>query len=108
MAADAMVFLISPHSVDDNSYTLTELKFARQKWAHPKARLLPVMVGKTDWDRIPSYLKAVTVLTPAGNVAAEVIAAVSSLSLERTGLALPSQRYLKMRLSILVIRLHFE
>ncbi len=85
MAADAMVFLISPHSVNDNSYTLTELKFAREKWVHPKARLLPVMVGKTDWDRIPSYLKAVTVLTPAGNVAAEVIAAVSSLSRDRTG-----------------------
>jgi hypothetical protein len=85
MAADAMVFLISPHSVSDNSYTLTELKFASEKWAHPKARLLPVMVSKTDWDRIPRYLKAVTVLIPAGNVAAEAAAAVSSLSHDRTG-----------------------
>ena len=85
MAVDAMVFLISSSSVNDNSYTLTELKFARQKWTHPKARLLPVMVSKTDWDRIPSYLKAVTVLSPEGNVAAEAVAAVSSFSLERTG-----------------------
>jgi TIR domain len=85
MAADAMVFLIGPHSVSDNSYTLTELKFAREKWTHPKDRVLPVMVCKTDWDRIPSYLKAVTVLIPAGNVAAEVAAAVSGLSRDRTG-----------------------
>jgi hypothetical protein len=86
MAADVMIFLISSYSIGESSYTLTELKFAKEKWTHPKGRLLPIMVSKTDWNRIPIYVKAVTVLQPEGNVAAEALAAVSRLSLERTGL----------------------
>ena len=85
MASDTMVFLISPFSVSDNSYTLTELKLAREKWVHPKGRLLPIMVSKTDWDRVPTYLKAVTVMSREGSVAAEAVAAVSRLSLDRSG-----------------------
>jgi hypothetical protein len=77
--ADGFVFLISPHAVAAGSYALTELKYARQKWPHPQQRVLPVMVQPTDYNTIPIYLKAVTILEPEGNIAAEVSDAVNKL-----------------------------
>src|SRR5262249_42583707 len=74
-----MVFLVSPASVHNGRYTLTELKFARQKWAHPKGRVLPVLVAETAPQDIPAYLGAVTLMRPQGNVAAEVSAEVSNM-----------------------------
>jgi len=74
--SDALVFLISPQSVAQGSYALTELKFARAKWRHPKRRVLPVIVRATEWRSIPSYLTAVTVLEPEGDVAAEIVHAL--------------------------------
>ncbi|MGD8657027.1 MAG: toll/interleukin-1 receptor domain-containing protein [Desulfobacterales bacterium] len=76
-----MIFLISPHSVEKGSYALTELKFAREKWRHPRGCVLPVMAEPTDYDKIPVFLRAVTVLEPEGNIAAEVAAAVQRLPL---------------------------
>lgn len=78
-ASDALVFLVSPHSVDAGGYTLSELKFAKQKWASPWGHVLPVMVGETDWGTIDPYLAAVTVLKPVGNRAAEVVDALARL-----------------------------
>lgn len=80
--SDVFVFLASPDSVAQGSYALTELKYARVKWSHPKGRVLPVRVGDTPWEAIPAYLKAVTVLEPEGNMAAEVLLAVSELERE--------------------------
>lgn len=77
--ADAIIFLVTPSSVAPGSYALTELKFARNRWPHPKGRVLPVRLLSTPWDKIPAYLKSVTVLEPSGNIAAEVLAAVASL-----------------------------
>ncbi len=71
-AADAMVFLISPHSVAQGSYALTELKIARQKWEHPHGHVLPTIVEATPFEQIPAYLRAVTILQPEGNTAAEI------------------------------------
>jgi hypothetical protein len=71
---DVFVFLISANSVVPGSYALTELKYARQKWPDPRRRVLPVMIERTDYQQIPNYLKAVTVLEPEGNVPAEVAA----------------------------------
>jgi hypothetical protein len=71
--ADGLVFLISPLSIEPGSYTLTELEYARKKWLHPENRVLPVMIKPTDFKSIPAYLKAVTILQPAGNIAAEVV-----------------------------------
>jgi TIR domain len=76
-----LVFLISPDSVADGRYTLTELSFARHKWPSPDNRVLPVMVRKTPLERVPNYLKAVTILEPQGNVAAEASAAVDGMRL---------------------------
>lgn len=72
--SEAFVFLISPQSVAQGSYALTELKYARQKWPDPRQRVLPVMIERTDFKQIPNYLKAVTVLEPEGNVPAEIAA----------------------------------
>ena len=77
--SDAFVFLLSPASVAQGSYTLTELKFAKQKWPQPWGRVLPVMIRPTPWEDVDPYLGAVTVLQPAGNPAAEVAEALSRL-----------------------------
>jgi TIR domain/VHL beta domain len=73
------IFLISPDSVAEGRYALTELKFARRKWNEPSGRVLPVLVRKTPLDTVPSYLKAVTILEPAGNIAAETSAAIDDM-----------------------------
>jgi len=77
-ASDGVVFLISPQSIEMGSYALTELKYARKKWVHPEKRVLPVMVDYTSFEDIPAYLKAVTILKPEGNIAAEVTDALKN------------------------------
>lgn len=78
-ASDVFVFLVSVNSLAAGSYALTELKYARKKWEHPANHVLPVMVGPVDWNALPPYLKAVTVLEPEGNTPAEVRQAVQGL-----------------------------
>ena len=75
------IFLISRESVSRGSYALTELGIAQHKWASPSGRILPVMVSEVDFDTLPPYLNAVTVLRPQGDLVAEVMAAVSRLGL---------------------------
>ena len=77
--ADGMIFLISPDSVQPGSYSLTELELARNKWGHPLGRVLPVMARATDFNAIPNFLKAVTILEAKGNLAAEIAAAVDKM-----------------------------
>jgi len=78
-SSDCMVFLISPEAVTKGRYTLTELAFARNKWPNPSNRVLPVMMAPTALDKVPSYLKAVTILEPEGSAAAETRAAVARM-----------------------------
>ena len=78
--ADLFVFLVSPDSVAEGGYALTEMGYARARWAHPKGRVLPVRLRPTPFPDIPAYLKSVTVLEPSGNTAAEVVAAVRKLA----------------------------
>ena len=79
-SSDLFVFLISPQSVEDGAYARTELRFAQQVWNNPEGHVLPVMAVETPLARVPNYLKAVTVLRPEGNLAAEVAATVSDLA----------------------------
>lgn len=78
--SDLLVFLISSDSVAEGRYTLTELKFAEQKWPHPGGRVLPVYAEDTPKDAIPAYLRAVTTLRPRGNLVAEVVAEVDRMT----------------------------
>lgn len=71
-ASDYLVYLISPQSVQPGRYTRTELEFARRKWRNPDGHILPVMVVPVDMTAIPEFLRAVTILEPKGNIAAEV------------------------------------
>jgi TIR domain len=78
-SSSVFVFLISPASVSEGRYPLTELKFAEQKWSHPADRVLPVPVGETPFESIPEYLRAASIMKPRGDVAAEVAAAVDAM-----------------------------
>jgi len=69
---DLLVFFISPASVSPQRYTLSELKFAQQKWQHPRGCVIPVMVVPTPMSQIPPFLKAVSICIPKGDLAAEV------------------------------------
>lgn len=93
-SADALVFLVSPASTLRGSYALTELKFAQERWPSPAGRVLPVLVESTPLEGLPAYLRAVTVLDPVGNVAAETAAAVSKLRSAARKPAGPSVRVL--------------
>ena len=73
------VFLITPASVTRGRFTLTELEFARRKWRKADGHVLPILIQATDFKDIPTFLKAVTILEPKGNISAEVSAAVDAL-----------------------------
>lgn len=77
---DLFLFLVSPDSLRKGAYTRTELRFAREVWPSPDGHVLPVMVVTTDFNDIPAYLKAVTILRPEGNATAEILAAVDRLA----------------------------
>jgi hypothetical protein len=77
---DLLIFLITPQSVTPGHHTLTELKIASRKWPSPTGHVLPVMLKTTPFENIPAYLKAVTILTPEGNVAAEILMEVADLA----------------------------
>lgn len=81
--SDAMVYCLSPNSVRPGVYSLTELKFAREKWPSARNRVLPLIIGDLSFDDIPAYLKAVTVLRPDGNAAAETLSALSRMAVAR-------------------------
>ena len=78
--SDLFIFLISRESVLEGRYTLTELKFAEQKWGHPAGHVLPVLTEPVPKEAIPEFLRAVTMLQPRGNLAAEVTAEVDRMT----------------------------
>ena len=82
-AADLVVFLLSPESIESSSYALTELGLVKERWPDPSNRVLPVMVKRTPYENIPAYLGAVTVLEPHGNVVADVLAEVAKIDRRR-------------------------
>jgi hypothetical protein len=77
--SSAFVFLISPQSVREGRYTLTELKFAAKKWPSPANVVLPVLVAPTDLNMFPVYLKGATMLEPHGSLSAEVSGVIASM-----------------------------
>ena len=79
---DVFVFVASPASITPGKFTLTELKFARERWPSPVKRVLPVAIGGLKPNDLPKYLQAATVLTISGNPAAEVRAAVEGMLIE--------------------------
>src|SRR5262245_7542412 len=82
-SSQLLVFLVSPYSLDAGSYTLTELDIARKTWEHPTGKVLPVVIRPTPLDRIPPYLKSVTLLETEGNIVATVAEAVHRIALAK-------------------------
>jgi actin-like ATPase involved in cell morphogenesis/tRNA A-37 threonylcarbamoyl transferase component Bud32 len=79
MECELFVFLVSPDSVREGSYTRTELEYVRGRWANPSRKVLPVMVVPTQLSDVPAYLTALTILRPVGNPAAEIVNKVLEL-----------------------------
>jgi hypothetical protein len=77
--SDLFIFLITPASVAQGRYTLSELRMASRKWPNPSTRVLPVLLQPTPLSAIPQYLRAVSFLEPQGDVGAEVADAVEHL-----------------------------
>jgi formylglycine-generating enzyme required for sulfatase activity len=77
------VFLVSPHALRDESYARTELAIAQRTRPNPAGRVLPVLVAPVELERIPPYLRSVTLLEPAGHVPAAVTDAVHRLAHDR-------------------------
>jgi len=80
---DLFVCIVSPNTLDPGSYTLNEVDIAQKVWANPSGRVLPVLLQPVDFERIPPYLKTVTLLETEGNVPAAVADAVHRLSIAR-------------------------
>ena len=80
---DLFIYLISPESVAQGTYALSELGLAQKRWPNPSGRLLPVMIAPTPMDTVPAYASAVTVLQPRGNPVAEVAAEVAVIASKR-------------------------
>ncbi|MEQ1694261.1 MAG: toll/interleukin-1 receptor domain-containing protein [Hyphomicrobiaceae bacterium] len=72
LRADLVVFFISPTSIAPGRYTLSELGIMKDRWKHPMGRVLPVMLEPVSYKLVPTYLQAVNVFKPPGNLAASV------------------------------------
>src|SRR5215207_5682365 len=76
---DLFIFLISANAVDAGSYTLTELSIAEKNLV----KVLPVVLGNVEVEKLPALLKAVTFLQTDGNLPATVAAEVYRIAKER-------------------------
>lgn len=81
--ADLFVFLISDNAIDPGSYTLNELEIAERRLRQPSGRMLPVMLTAVSLDRLPAFVKSVTLLQTPGNIAAAVAEAVDRIAAKR-------------------------
>ena len=81
--SDLFVFFISKDSTEEGRYTLSELEFAKSKWKAPSGYILPVLIDEVELDQIPAYLRSVTILTPRGNLTAEVVSNAINLNKQR-------------------------
>ncbi len=81
--AGLFVFLVSEDAIDPGSYTLNELDVAEKNLKQASGRLLPVLLRPTAVDRLPPFLKSVTVLDSPGNIPAAVADAVHRIARRR-------------------------
>lgn len=71
-ASELFVFLVSRAALDAGSFTLTELRFARERWPGGAGTVLPVIIDKDlDLKDLPVYLASVHIFQPEGNIPAE-------------------------------------
>ena len=83
--AHAMVFLIDPTSVEEDSLARTELRIAEHEWDSFDRRVIPVMAEPTPMAVIPANLREADVIPAGGNLASEVSYSLDRLARARTG-----------------------
>jgi hypothetical protein len=88
-SSDLFIFLISPDSVKEGSYTLTELRFAQDKWKTPSGFVMPAEIRATDYKTVPAYLSTITIWKAVGNLEAELAAEVAKIAKGRAKQAIP-------------------
>lgn len=76
---DVFVFLLTKEAIAEDRYTMSELKFAQQKWPVPGGHVLTVPIGQYDKTKLPPYLGAATFVSIVGNVPTNVRAEVRRL-----------------------------
>jgi len=81
-ACDLFVFLISPESVSAR-YPLSELDVIQKVEPVPRRRVLPVMAVPVPIDSVPNYLRPLSILSPKGDLVAEVVNRIAEISAER-------------------------
>jgi hypothetical protein len=88
--SDVFVILVTSEIFKEQSYVLSELKFAKQELRKGNERILPVIILPVNYRKLDPYLRRLTALYPEGNVAAEVAAGVNELVRGSSGVnALP-------------------
>ncbi len=75
--SDYFVFLISPESIQEGTYALTELRYAETKWGKQSEGIIPVMVRPVEAKALPAFLRQLTFFSTAGNVTAEVVSEIN-------------------------------
>jgi hypothetical protein len=99
--SDLFIYGVSPESVAEGSYARTELLFAEKRFRKAVNHLLPVMLAPTPFDRVPAYAASVTILTPTGNVVAEVVQAVADIESGLAGERLSARQLTHLLLVVL-------
>jgi hypothetical protein len=77
--SNVFVILVTSEIFKDQSYVLSELKFAKQELRKRNQQILPVVILPVDYRKLDPYLRRLTALYPEGNAAAEVAARVNEL-----------------------------
>jgi HKD family nuclease len=95
------IFMISPESVEPGSYTLSELAFMRKRAPAPGDQVLPVTVASVPIESVPTYLRALTIMEPVGNLTADVLAKVSEICAVRRKVW--SKRFLRVGAALIII-----
>lgn len=70
--SDVMLFLCSEYSLSPGRYTLTELEMAKAVWKAPQGRVLPILLGNTDFGDLPAYLKGLSAYRQKGDPVSEI------------------------------------
>lgn len=100
--SDLFIFLISRNSLKSGKFTLSELNFARKKWKNPNNRVLPVLIDPIDLNKVPPYLRSVSILRPQGDVATEVCSQAAKLINTTRQHVFPPANFLRRCLSFVV------
>jgi phosphatidylserine/phosphatidylglycerophosphate/cardiolipin synthase-like enzyme len=79
---ELFIFLISPASVSAR-YPMSELDTLEKASPTPGARVLPVEVESVPIDRVPNYVRPLTILRQVGDLVTDILNRVTDISQER-------------------------